>query len=49
MHSFTSHIRTRLTLLLGGKFIDIFEAEAEKIEKAAANSDMAGKIEFFLQ
>ncbi|KAH8819102.1 hypothetical protein F5884DRAFT_661740 [Xylogone sp. PMI_703] len=29
---------------IGGKFIDIFEAEAEKIEKAAG-----GKIRFFLQ
>ncbi|ESZ90247.1 GMP synthase [Sclerotinia borealis F-4128] len=34
---------------IGGKFIDIFEAEAKKIEDAAANSDKAGKIEFFLQ
>jgi hypothetical protein len=41
--------KTEINLLLGGKFIDIFEAEAKKIEEAAANSDMAGKIEFFLQ
>lgn len=34
---------------IGGKFIDIFEAEAERIEKEAANSDRAGKVEFFLQ
>ncbi|EDO01156.1 hypothetical protein SS1G_03630 [Sclerotinia sclerotiorum 1980 UF-70] len=34
---------------IGGKFIDVFEAEAKKIEDAAANSDKAGKIEFFLQ
>ncbi|KOS19513.1 GMP synthase [Escovopsis weberi] len=34
---------------IGGKFIDIFEAEAKKIEEAAAHSDRAGKIEFFLQ
>jgi hypothetical protein len=41
--------KTEINLLLGGKFIDIFEAEAKKIEEAAANSHMAGKIEFFLQ
>lgn len=34
---------------IGGKFIDVFEAEAKKIEDAAASSDKAGKIEFFLQ
>ncbi|KAK3370784.1 hypothetical protein B0T24DRAFT_627041 [Lasiosphaeria ovina] len=34
---------------IGGKFIDIFEEEALKIEAAAANSDRAGKIQFFLQ
>ncbi|RFU34016.1 hypothetical protein B7463_g2308, partial [Scytalidium lignicola] len=34
---------------IGGKFIDIFEAEAKKIEEASANSDMGNKIEFFLQ
>jgi len=38
-----------IDFLLGGKFIDIFEAEAKKIEEAAANSEMAGKIGFFLQ
>jgi GMP synthase (glutamine-hydrolysing) len=41
--------RTDINLELGGKFIDIFEAEAKKIEEAAADSDRAGKIEFFLQ
>ncbi|KAK3321081.1 hypothetical protein B0T19DRAFT_431475 [Cercophora scortea] len=35
--------------IIGGTFIDVFEAEALKIEKAAADSDKAGKIEFFLQ
>ncbi len=49
MYSFSAHIKPRFNILLGGKFIDIFEAEAKKIEDAAANSDMAGKIEFFLQ
>jgi GMP synthase (glutamine-hydrolysing) len=34
---------------IGGTFIDVFEAEALKIEAAAANSPQAGKIEFFLQ
>jgi len=34
---------------IGGTFIDVFEAEAKKIEEAAANSSKAGKIEFFLQ
>lgn len=34
---------------IGGKFIDVFEEEAKKIEAAAANSDRAGPIEFFLQ
>ncbi|KAM3542213.1 hypothetical protein ARSEF1564_004880 [Beauveria bassiana] len=34
---------------IGGKFIDIFEAEAERIEKEASHSDRAGKVEFFLQ
>jgi GMP synthase (glutamine-hydrolysing) len=34
---------------IGGTFIDVFEAEAKKIEDAAANSPKAGKIEFFLQ
>jgi hypothetical protein len=41
--------KTEINPLLGSKFIDIFEAEAKKIEEAAVNSDMAGKIEFFLQ
>ncbi|RDW95012.1 hypothetical protein BP5796_00775 [Coleophoma crateriformis] len=34
---------------IGGTFIDVFEAEAKKIEDAAANSPKAGKINFFLQ
>lgn len=34
---------------IGSTFIDVFEAEAKKIEDAAANSPKAGKIEFFLQ
>jgi GMP synthase (glutamine-hydrolysing) len=34
---------------IGGTFIDVFEAEALKIEKAAANSPKAGRIEWFLQ
>jgi GMP synthase (glutamine-hydrolysing) len=34
---------------IGGKFIDVFEAEAKKIEDAAEHSDKAGKIEWFLQ
>jgi GMP synthase (glutamine-hydrolysing) len=34
---------------LGGTFIDIFEEEAKKIEDAAVDSDLPGKIEFFLQ
>lgn len=34
---------------IGGKFIDIFEEEAKKIEEAAAHSSKAGKIEWFLQ
>jgi len=34
---------------IGGKFIDVFEAEAKKIEEAAANSPKAGRIEWFLQ
>jgi hypothetical protein len=41
--------KTEINLLLAGKFIDIFEAEAKKIEEAAGNSDTAGKFEFFLQ
>ena len=34
---------------IGGKFIDVFEEEAKRIENAALNSDKAGKIEWFLQ
>jgi GMP synthase (glutamine-hydrolysing) len=34
---------------IGGKFIDIFEKEAKRIEEAAVNSDKAGKIEWFMQ
>ncbi|KAL1843059.1 hypothetical protein VTJ49DRAFT_3194 [Mycothermus thermophilus] len=35
---------------IGGKFIDVFEEEAVKIEKAAENDPAkAGKIEFFMQ
>lgn len=34
---------------IGSKFIDVFEEEARKIEDAAAHSDKAGKIEWFLQ
>jgi len=34
---------------IGSTFIDVFEAEVEKIEKATANSPRAGKIEWFLQ
>jgi GMP synthase (glutamine-hydrolysing) len=34
---------------IGGTFIDVFEAEAKKIEDAAENSPKAGKIGFFLQ
>lgn len=35
---------------IGGKFIDIFEAEAVKIEEAAASDpSKAGKIGFFMQ
>jgi len=36
-------------LELGSTFIDIFEEEARKIEDAAVDSDLPGKIEFFLQ
>lgn len=35
--------------IIGGTFIDVFEAEAKKIEKASVQDDRAGKIEFFLQ
>jgi len=34
---------------IGSKFIDVFEEEAKRIEDAAAHSDKAGKIEWFLQ
>lgn len=34
---------------IGNTFIEVFEEEAIKIEKAAENSPKAGKIEFFLQ
>ncbi|CAG8954623.1 hypothetical protein HYFRA_00004542 [Hymenoscyphus fraxineus] len=34
---------------IGGTFIDVFEAEALKIEKAAIDSPKAGRIEWFLQ
>jgi GMP synthase (glutamine-hydrolysing) len=34
---------------IGNTFIDVFEAEAKKIEEAAANSPKAGRIEWFLQ
>lgn len=35
--------------LIGNTFIDIFEEEAVKIEKAAENTPNAGKVEWFLQ
>jgi len=35
--------------IIGGTFIDIFEEEAVKIEKAAENTPSAGKVEWFLQ
>ncbi|KAK5132309.1 GMP synthase (glutamine-hydrolyzing) [Meristemomyces frigidus] len=35
--------------IIGNTFIDIFEAEATKIAKAAENSPRAGPINFFLQ
>jgi GMP synthase (glutamine-hydrolysing) len=34
---------------IGGKFIDIFEEEAKRLEDAAAHSNLPGKIEWFLQ
>lgn len=34
---------------IGNTFIDIFEEEAIKIEKAAENTPQAGKVEWFLQ
>ncbi|KAI0003464.1 class I glutamine amidotransferase-like protein [Xylariaceae sp. FL0662B] len=35
--------------IIGGTFIDLFEAEAVRIEKAAENTPNAGKVEFFVQ
>jgi GMP synthase (glutamine-hydrolysing) len=35
--------------VIGGLFIDVFEAEAKKIEERAANPPKAGPIKFFLQ
>ena len=35
--------------IIGGTFIDIFEEEAIRIEKAAENTPNAGKVEWFLQ
>jgi GMP synthase (glutamine-hydrolysing) len=35
--------------IIGGTFIDIFEEEAIKIEKAAENTPNAGRVEWFLQ
>jgi GMP synthase (glutamine-hydrolysing) B subunit len=35
--------------IIGGTFIDIFEEEAVKIEKAAEATPSAGKVEWFLQ
>lgn len=35
--------------IIGGLFIDLFEEEAIRIEKAAENTDNAGKVEFFVQ
>lgn len=35
--------------IIGNTFIDIFEEEAIKIEKAAENTPNAGKVEWFLQ
>ncbi|KAI9172368.1 GMP synthase [Paramyrothecium foliicola] len=35
--------------IIGGLFIDLFEEEAIKIEKAAENTPNAGKVEFFVQ
>jgi GMP synthase (glutamine-hydrolysing) len=34
---------------IGNTFIDIFEEEAIKIEKAAEHTENAGKVEWFLQ
>ncbi|KAI1257922.1 hypothetical protein MGN70_000967 [Eutypa lata] len=35
--------------IIGGLFIDLFEEEAIRIEKAAENTPNAGKVEFFVQ
>lgn len=35
--------------IIGGLFIDLFEEEAIRIEKAAENTSNAGKVEFFVQ
>lgn len=35
--------------IIGNTFIDLFEQEAIKIEKAAENTSNAGKVEFFVQ
>ncbi|KAK2597571.1 hypothetical protein N8I77_012350 [Diaporthe amygdali] len=35
--------------IIGGLFIDLFEEEAIRIEKAAENTANAGKVEFFVQ
>ena len=35
--------------IIGGTFIDLFEAEAIRIEKEAENTANAGKVEFFVQ
>lgn len=34
---------------IGGKFIDVFEAEAKKIEEAAAHDSEAGPVTWFAQ
>ena len=34
---------------IGGKFIDVFEEEAKRIEDAAAHKEGTGKIRWFLQ
>lgn len=35
--------------IIGSTFIDLFEEEAIRIEKAAENTPNAGKVEFFVQ
>lgn len=35
--------------IIGNTFIDVFEEEAIKIEKAAENTPNAGRVEWFLQ